>query len=459
MDVTDSLEEPAEHSARHGRVSGRWARGPWDRPVWASLLGRPGWLALVGLALALALVVFLGFFIPARVQGHLLDSRVDAFSRVADDIVADGLIDLSTGFPVDFEEFDTHMHHRLIGVDVVRVIVWDSTGVARYSDHPDAVGSTVPHPDRLVSALAGNPVIVDPNPTDIGFETRSDVESIREYYLPIFDPVGGVIGVLEIYEDAGSIEATVSSTRRVVWLSIVIGLGALLVFLFLLSRASLGVLEQRRRQAERLVAEMARAQESERSRIMGALHDDIGQPLYRVLYGIEGSLSQLESDSPVTEELHQTRDLVRWIDGTLRSELMMLHQGAIDENDLDTLLGRLVEDVRSETHIDVTLTVGQHVGLEEGSRAALFRATREAVTNARKHAGASKIDVTITEGSGRVIVDIEDDGGGFGGVLGLGLTTTRDRLEALGGGLQILGGADGGTLFRAWVPVPQRAER
>ncbi len=458
MDVTDSIEEPAEHSTGDNQASGRWARRLWDRRRWTLLLGRPGWLALVGLAMALALAVFLGFFIPARVETHLLDSRVDAFSRVADDILASGLIDLSTGSPTDFEEFDTHMHHRLIGVDVVRVIVWDPTGVAQYSDHSDAVGSTIPHSDRFDSALAGIPVVGDPDPTDVVFETQSDVESIREYYLPIIDTAGDVVGVLEIYEDTGSVEATLSSTRRVVWLSILIGVGTLLVFLLVLGRASLGVLEQRRRQAERLVAEMARAQESERSRIMGALHDDIGQPLYRVLYGIEGSLSQLESDSPVAEELHQTRDLVRWIDGALRSELMMLHQGAIAENDFDTLLEHLVEDVRSETHIEITLSLGEHVSLEEGSRAALFRATREAVTNARKHAGASKIEITVTEGSNRVLVDIEDDGSGFGGTAGLGLSTTRDRLEALGGGLQILAAAGGGTLFRAWVPTPQRFE-
>ncbi len=133
----------------------------------------------------------------------------------------------------------------------------------------------------------------------------------------------------------------------------------------------------------------------------------------------------------------------------------MLHQGSIAETDLDTLLQRLVEDVRTESPLEIGLTINGHDPLGEGSRAALFRATREAVTNARKHAGASRVHITVTEGSHRVIVDVEDDGTGFDGDAGLGLSTTRDRLEAIGGGLKVLAAADGGTLFRAWAPIEE----
>ncbi len=426
------------------------------RRRWVSLLGRPGRLALIGLALALALAVFLGFFIPSMVEKNLLDSRTEMFTQIANDLVDDGLIDVATASPTEIAEFDLHVRHRLIGVDVFRVVLWDQSGMAVYSDAPELVGLSSPS-DQITRALGGEPVVDVPSAAEGELESLPGVELVREYYVPVTDETGKVLGVLEIYEDATSINSTLSSTRRVVWFSILFGLGVLLVFLLALSRASLGVLDRRRRQAERLVAEMGRAQESERERIIGMLHDEIGQPLYRVLYGLEGSRSRMDRDSPVGEELGRISGLVRWIDGALRSELLMLHQGSIAETDLDTLLQRLVEDVRAESPLEISLTINGHDPLGEGPRAALFRATREAVTNARKHSGASKVNITVTEGSNRVIVDVEDDGRGFDGDAGLGLSSTRDRLEAIGGGLKLLA-PDGGTLFRAWVPVPPEGE-
>jgi signal transduction histidine kinase len=123
----------------------------------------------------------------------------------------------------------------------------------------------------------------------------------------------------------------------------------------------------------------------------------------------------------------------------------------MDRQDLDSLLTRLVDDVRSESNIDITLRIGDHDSLSDASRTALFRAAREAVTNARKHAAATNVSIAVTRGSHRTILDVEDNGTGFPGDAGLGLSTTRSRLEAIGGGLRVVRRETGGTLFRAWV--------
>jgi signal transduction histidine kinase len=410
-------------------------------------------LAIGGLVLALALAVFLGFFIPSTVRRNLLNSRTELIAHVADDLVGEGMIDASTGIPADLAELDAAVQLHLLGPDVLRVVLWNTSGMALYSDAPELIGRTAVS-DEFSDALQGEPSVKTADSAESELGLLPAGHSAWEYYVPITGQGGAVIGVFEVYEDTESIDSTLASTRRMVWLSILFGVGLLFVFLLMLSRASLNALDGRRRQAERLVAEMARAQESERERIIGALHDEIGQPLYRVLYGIEGSLSQAEPGTPLADELGRASDLVRSVDSALRSELLMLHQGSIFDNDLDTLLQHLVEDVQSETRIEIALTTGQHLPLAEGPRAALFRATREAVTNVRKHSDAAKIEITVTEGSRRLIVDVQDDGGGFGGEEGLGISTTRERLEALGGGLQIVANDGGGTLFRAWVPIP-----
>jgi signal transduction histidine kinase len=410
-------------------------------------------LALGGLVLALALAVLLGFFIPSAVQRNLLNSRTELIAHVADDLVEEAMIDPATGVPADLGELDAAVRLHLLGPDVLRVVLWSTSGSELYSDAPELIGR-IATSDEFNSALQGEASVNRPGSAETELGLLPGGHTAWEYYVPFTGGDGDIIGVLEVYEDTTSIDSTLASTRRMVWLSILLGVGLLFVSLLMLSRASLNALDGRRRHAERLVADMARAQESERERIIGALHDEIGQPLYRVLYGIEGSLSQAEEGSPLADELGRASDLVRSVDSALRSELLMLHQGSIFDNDLDTLLQRLVEDVQSETRMEIVLTTGQHLALAEGPRAALFRAIREAVTNVRKHSDAARVEITVTEGSHRLIVDVHDDGGGFAGEEGLGIITTRDRLEALGGGLQIVAGEGGGTLFRAWVPIP-----
>lgn len=432
------------------------APSPQPRPTWSrralALLGRPGRVALIGLVAYVIVAVSLGFFIPAAVERALLKSRLDTFAEIAGDVAAVGMIEPGSGAPLDPAEFDEAVRLELRGAAVLRVVLWNTSGVAVYSDDPQVLG-VVGETEDLARALAGDALYSLPDHGERGLEDITGGKGVREYYIPVRDGSGEVAAVFEVYEDATPILATLDSTRLFVWLSLGLGLAALFVFVLALTRGSLAALDDRRRQAEILVAGMADAQESERKRIMGTLHDEIAQPLYRVLYGLEGSVAQLEPDDPVTAELSRTSDVVRWIDGALRSELIMLHQGSIAETDLDTLLRRLVEDVRSESKLAIELELGPHDSLTEGARAALFRAVREAVTNARKHAGAQNVTVKLTEGSHRILVDVEDDGRGFDGEIGLGLSTTRDRLTAIGGGLDVRRSRYGGTLFRAWVPL------
>ena len=54
-----------------------------------------------------------------------------------------------------------------------------------------------------------------------------------------------------------------------------------------------------------------------------------------------------------------------------------------------------------------------------------------------------------------LVLEVQDDGVGIGRPLGLGLTSTRERLEAIGGGLTVGTRRGRGTILRAWVPPPE----
>ena len=87
------------------------------------------------------------------------------------------------------------------------------------------------------------------------------------------------------------------------------------------------------------------------------------------------------------------------------------------------------------------------------SRAVLFRAIREGVTNARKHASATVLTIRLSTTRTHIVAEVHDDGRGSSIESGLGLMTTRERLEAIGGTLDVGARGGRGTVFRATVPI------
>jgi two-component system NarL family sensor kinase len=87
----------------------------------------------------------------------------------------------------------------------------------------------------------------------------------------------------------------------------------------------------------------------------------------------------------------------------------------------------------------------------------MYRAAKEALANVEKHAHASHVTVQLIEGRDTTMIKVTDDGSGSVGLPGLGLTTTKDRLESIGGGIDIADAKGGGTRFLAWVPVDRSA--
>jgi signal transduction histidine kinase len=94
------------------------------------------------------------------------------------------------------------------------------------------------------------------------------------------------------------------------------------------------------------------------------------------------------------------------------------------------------------------------VRLGEAVEAAIYYVVAESLTNAAKHANASEASVVISTTSETVVVEIRDNGrGGANLTQGSGLQGLADRIEALGGQLQVQSHAAGGTVIKAELPV------
>jgi len=245
----------------------------------------------------------------------------------------------------------------------------------------------------------------------------------------------------------------VGKIRGYVFISVGVGIGLLTVLLgALIVRHGVRTMG-RRRQAEQLLGDLIRSQDLERTQLVGALHDDIGQPLYRIHFGIEDCRARVEPGSDVDDELARVGTLTREVDARLRSELRLLTAGIGVDLDVATGLRDLAEITEQEAGLSVQLVLDDDLSLPPVNRAVLLRAAQEAMINVRKHAYAMRVEVTAARRGDTLVLDVADDGVGISGRQGLGITTARQRLEAIGGGLRIRQRRGGGTLFRAWVPT------
>ena len=103
--------------------------------------------------------------------------------------------------------------------------------------------------------------------------------------------------------------------------------------------------------------------------------------------------------------------------------------------------------------LEVELAAVPERRLAEQVEAAAYFVVAEALANAQKHAGASRVTVTARIDADRLLVAVYDDGAGGADPEGEGLRGLVDRVEALGGTLEVDSPAGQGTRARAQLPI------
>lgn len=429
---------------RHTKGSTSSLRADWVE------IGGLGRLAVVGIVLALVVTFILGFSITRSARGHLLDARAAMVSANIEDLPP---------FPADsdaaeYAAFDVAVRVNVLGGDTVRVKVWTRDGTILYSDAEELIGERFDLPVHAALAFdAGNERHISDLSDPAHAFDRGHGELI-EVYVALPDGTDGTTFVVEVEQDASGLNHALSQITRNVWLSIAIGLVAIGLVMAVGIAARTREVNRRRRQAEELLASSFTAQETERRRVVSALHDDIGQPMYRLLYGIEGSRAKLDPTDPIAIELDHLGDVVREMDRTLRNELRMLHFELAADAGLGVALDELTDLTRRETDLNVHLVIVLEDEPAALQRTELYRAARESITNVRKHADATRVDIRITGDAHRLTLEVVDDGVGTNRFAdpGLGLSTTQQRFRALDGDVTLERLGSGGTRFCAWLP-------
>jgi signal transduction histidine kinase len=127
----------------------------------------------------------------------------------------------------------------------------------------------------------------------------------------------------------------------------------------------------------------------------------------------------------------------------------------------------LAADV-SRDAVPVDTELSRYVPRPLAEEEALYRIAQEALSNATKHARASRVRLRLAAEGSSTVLEVSDDGGGFGSTVehtgehavqagGLGLLTMRERATAIGGSIRIESTTGTGTTVE--VTVPHEAER
>lgn len=220
-------------------------------------------------------------------------------------------------------------------------------------------------------------------------------------------------------------------------------------------RHSLEILRRTVQERRTLLARLGEAQEEERRRIAADIHDDSIQVITAAdlrLQAMLGGIGDPELRRGV-DEVHETLKLAV---ERLRRLLFELRPPALDREGLAATLRAYL----GGTEGGPEFTVEDRLEAEPPPevRTVLFRIAQEAIVNARKHAEARGIRVSLASEDGGVRMTVIDDGRGFdaGGTVApghVGLVTMIERAETAGGWCRVRSAPGEGTVVECWLPA------
>jgi two-component system sensor histidine kinase UhpB len=212
----------------------------------------------------------------------------------------------------------------------------------------------------------------------------------------------------------------------------------------------------RRLEAERRRAGSAalQAQEEERARVARDLHDEVNQSLTGLLLRLEAARAAAPPE--LETELADTKALANQAMRELLSLARQLRPTALDDLGLAAAVAGQVEQLAHGEIEAEFVADGDLSDLGDDTQLVVYRVAQEALSNAARHSGAGRVEVSLRHRHGRgVELEVADDGRGFAfdeSEGGLGIAGMRERALLIGGELTIESRPGRGTTVRLTVP-------
>jgi signal transduction histidine kinase len=273
----------------------------------------------------------------------------------------------------------------------------------------------------------------------------------------------------------GALVATVVLSiglRQGTWIGALInGLTAGTAILFVAVFAQLRLNEQEARErAEQLMAELEEANvqlaayatqaeelamTQERNRLAREIHDNLGHTLTIVNVQIEAAKVVMDSDPDrALDAMNKAQELTQRGLNRVRESVAALRESPISNRPLAEAIASLVKEAQSTGLVTEFKVTGEPQPLENKVALALYRAAQEGLTNVCRHARASRVDVLLDFQPSEVRLEVRDNGVGAAETTGgFGLLGIRERVQLLGGRLEINTGTGKGFCLAASVPT------
>lgn len=247
--------------------------------------------------------------------------------------------------------------------------------------------------------------------------------------------------------------ATVRLTVAPFWWERRLVQGAGTGLLLLVTAVAVRTVSLRRARARLAELEREQALDRERARIARDLHDDLGSRLAHIAILAETS-SAIDRDGRIVRAAREAA-------GTMDELVWTINARNDTVESFAYYVGQFAEEYVTAAGLRCRLEIPldlPDLPLAADVRRHLYLASKEAVTNAVKHARASEIRLALHINDGSLVLEISDDGHGLPtgivGPTGNGLKNLRERMAAAGGTLEVESAADAGTRVRCTIPVP-----
>jgi two-component system NarL family sensor kinase len=202
--------------------------------------------------------------------------------------------------------------------------------------------------------------------------------------------------------------------------------------------------------AQRVVS----TQEDERARLSRDLHDGISQELVFVKLQVESGIATLDaSDAKASQLLERAASQLNHVLGEVRRISHDLRPALLDDLGLSAALAHLAREFDVDSGIATQFAAQGNVDqLPPLANTNLYRIAQEAITNIKRHANATKVDITLSDTGKNIELAIADNGCGFQAEeiqqhpkRGIGLRNMHERADTIGGSLAVVTAPGAGT--------------
>ncbi|MEY2517437.1 MAG: two-component system, NarL family, sensor kinase [bacterium] len=418
---------------------------------------------MLGSILAIAVIVVGGFVVlrgiaVTEAKKDTLD-RVQSLGRIVE---LSGLRDsIVRRNPAAITHLDDVVQTQVLSDSIVRVKLWTRSGTILYSDVPALMGRHFglgPEELELFRNGKADSELSDLRKPENQFERQEG--QLLEAYTVIRAPDGTPL-LFEIYETLDSTDASASSLLAAIAPPLIAGVIVLVLLQMPLAWSMARRLQRGHHEREALLSSAVEASSRERRRIAADLHDGVVQDIAGVAFGLAplAAGAARRGDEAEAGVLREATGTLRQGVRDLRTLLVEIHPPNLDSAGLRVALSDLLSPlekagIATSLEVDEAAT-GNHDAL-------VYRAAREAIRNARRHAQPQSVRVAVTcspGGSTRLVV--ADDGEGFSaqarerrGEQGhLGLTLLEEVVTQAGGTLTVRSAPGKGTTIEMQLPA------